>query len=260
MVTPGTVRTLPLILSLKIRGPNRENWRSLSPRMNISQTFAIALLWAVAQVELRAQDQVPNTLMNKETLASRVQRLEPNLAEIIRSADTRIEVLETPFFRKGTIYLVVYMGPHHPLAFTVGCAEPDFTVLLPANPEGFVQLAGKSDLRLDSDRLRISYVIVFLESTRDFARRFQILNRFDDIQLIARPTEQEKQRYEKLRNAYESAVRPPTIILENEEWKVMVIALKGQDLVRLEIKLFDNGKVTVGESIIERDLPINYAK
>jgi type VI secretion system secreted protein VgrG len=86
------------------------------------------------------------------------------------------------------------------------------------------------------------------------------LHRFDDIQLIARPTEQEKQRYEKLRNAYESVVRPSMIISQDGHWKVTVFALKGQDLVRLDIKLSANGKVAPNESILERDLPISYAK
>jgi hypothetical protein len=229
---------------------------------------ATAMLAGIASVLIATQRESeahphpvnPTKMINKEALASRIEHLQPNLGAILRSATTRIEQIDTPFFEKGAIYRVVHIGPHHPLVFTVGCAERDFTVLLPANPEAFAQLAAKSALQLDSDKSRVSYAIVFLESTRNFDRRFQILRRFDDIELIAKASEQEKQRYEQLRSSYGSVIRPPTIASQDGKWTIAVIALKGQDLVRMEVKLDANGNVTLAESTLEKNLPISYAK
>jgi hypothetical protein len=222
----------------------------------------IASVLITTQRESEAQPQTvnPTKMISKEALALRIERLEPNLAAIVRSATTRIDQIDTPFFEKGAIYRVVHIGRHHPLVFTVGCAERDFTVLLPANPEAFAQLAAESGLRLDSDKARVSYAIAFLESTRSFDRRFQILRRFDDIELIAKASEQEKQRYEQLRGTYGSVIRPPTIASQDGKWTVTVMVLKGQDLVRVEVKLDGSGKVALAESTIEKNLPISYAK
>ncbi len=197
--------------------------------------------------------------MDKETLAKKVETINTEVAEKIRSEHSTVEELETPFFGKGSVHRVIYSSPYRPITFVFGIAGDNFVVSLPNNRKNFIKLAERADLQINSDTLRLSYVEVFLESTRDFQSRFQIISRFADIELINKPSEEEKENYESLKAKYETKIKPPEISGQSP-WLVKLFVLKRQDLLRLNVKLSSEGQMEVGEEILEKNLPIAYVK
>jgi len=198
-------------------------------------------------------------MIDKENLAKRVEPLSKEFAGIIRLPQAEIEQLQTPFFQNGAIYRVAYYGPRHPIGFTVGCAGPDFTVLLPVNPEGFLELATRAGVYLASDQSRLAYVLTFLRTTRHFAQRFQILNSFSEVALINNPTPEHVRRYDQLKEQYSSVIGPP-VISGHAPWTISVFALVRQDLARIEVKLSADGTLERSDSVLEKDMPIAYMK
>jgi hypothetical protein len=198
-------------------------------------------------------------MIDKESLAKRVESSSPEAARLIRAENTIIDRYETPFFDKGTIYRVTHLGKYRPITFVFGLAGDDYTVSLPLNPDGFVEFAQRAGLHLDSNELRLAYVAVFLETTRDFQKRFQILRSFNDIELIRSPRPEELTRYKQLEEKYASVIRPPKIS-DSAPWEINLLVLRGQNLLKSDVVLEPDGKVKVSESILEKDLPISYVK
>jgi hypothetical protein len=194
-------------------------------------------------------------MSDNENLAERVEPLSKDLAWLIRDRNSEVQALSTPFFRQGRIWRVLHRGEHHPLVFTVGCAGADLTVLLARQPEAFQQLVAKAGLDLSTADKRLQYVITFLETTRDFGRRFQILRAARDIELIPRATPPEKDRHQQLLAKYGPVITGPVLGGEGP-WTATVFALRGQDLVQLSAKLSADGTLAVAESVLEKDVPV----
>jgi hypothetical protein len=194
--------------------------------------------------------------MDKKTLADRVKRVSQGLDEIVRSNETSIEKIETPFLRKGAIYRVVHYGKYHPMGFTVGVAEPDFTVMLPLNPAGFMELKDKGQLILsDSPEERLQYVVTFLETTRSFSQHFMVLREFEDIKLIPEPSDREKKEFVALKEKYLKAIKPPSFV---DDSKIIVFAVKERNLVKIESTINSRGDITTTEKVLEIELPIPF--
>jgi hypothetical protein len=225
----------------------------------ISVVFLVGLLGLAAgnrSLPQKPQVQKETKKMDKETLAARVEKAIPDVAEKIRAERTTIDRIETPFFADGGIYRVMYPSKYRPITFVFGVARKDYAVPLAKNPKGFAELAQTAGLDLSTDSLRLSYVEAFLESTRDFQSRFQILRSFDDIELINKASEEEKRRYEDLKNKYRSTIKPPEVSGK----EINLFVLKRQDLLRLVATVSDDGKIDIKEEILEKDLPIAYVK
>lgn len=197
--------------------------------------------------------------MDKEILAKRVETINPEVAEKVRSEHSTVEEIETPFFRKGSVHRVIYSSPYRPITFVFGIAGDDFVISLPNNQKNFIELAQKADLQINSDELRLNYVEVFLESTRDFQSRFQIIRRFDEIELLNESSKEEKENYESLKAKYETKIKPPEIAGQSP-WLVNLFVLKREDLLRLTVKLSSDGQLEIGEEVLEKNLPIAYVK
>ena len=100
-----------------------------------------------------------------------------------------------------------------------GCADPDFTVPLAHNPEGFFQLAEKAGLDLSSAELRLGYVQTFLETTGDLSQRFQVLRSYSEIKIINRASDEEVARYKQLEGKFGSVIQPPKVS-DQPPWSV----------------------------------------
>jgi hypothetical protein len=198
-------------------------------------------------------------MTDQALLAKRLAPLGAPVADLVQRPNTEVRQLDTPFLQRGHIYRVTHRAPHRPVVFTAGWVEPDFAVMLPLNPQGFAELATRAGLRLDTADGRAQYVTTFLETTRDFRFRFDILRRFADIQLVPRATAEQQGRYDRLRREYEEVLKPPAFAGDGP-WKGTVFVLKGQDLVRLDVTLCPEGKVEIAEKVLEKDLPIPYAR
>lgn len=195
-------------------------------------------------------------MVDKENLARRLEPLADQVAAMVRSPKSDVERLDTAFLSDGAIYRVIYFGAARPVGITIGCAGPDFTVLLPANPAGYMELARRGGLRLDSAEHRLRYAVVFLESTRDFSERFQILRGAGDIELVPSASAEEQERYRQLQDTYRAVIRPPQL---SETWEVSAFALVGQDLVRITVKIGPDGTIQRSDAVLEKALPIALA-
>ena len=195
---------------------------------------------------------------NKNDLARRVQPLSAELATMIRLPDTRLEQLPTPFFSRGWVVRVTHLARTSPLVFTVGGADPDYSVLLAANPKGFFELASKAGLNLASGDDQVQYVTIFLLATRDFAERFELLRSASDIRLIAEPSEEQKAKYKSMIENYADVIHPPT--RDGAGGEVKAFAILGQDLVEMHARVRNDGVIERSDQVLERDLPIAAAQ
>ena len=224
---------------------------------------AVLLLTAGALGQLQAQPGSTTreryTMIDKDSLARRVDPSNGDTAQMIRAEETQLRQYETPFFRQGSIYRVTYFLPQHPVIMVFGCAEPNFTIPLANNPEAFFELAKQAGLDLSSASLRLAYVESFLETTRNMSQRFQVLRSFSEIKIINRATEEEVARYKQLEGKFGSVIQPPRVS-DQAPWSVSLYALKAQDLVEIAAKLFPSGKVETGITVLEKNMPINTMK
>lgn len=199
-------------------------------------------------------------MIDKEELARRIEPISDGLAPIVRLEATEIKQTETPFFKHGEIYRVIYLGGSHPIVFTVGTAQSDFTTMLPLNPKGFMELKEKAGLRkFESNKEALKYVVTFLETTRSFSENFLIIEKFDDIDLIPKPTDEEKQKYETLKGKFATIIQPPQIS-GNSPWEVTVFVIKQRSLVKINAKLSGDGNIETTETILEEVLPIPFTR
>ena len=67
----------------------------------------------------------------------------------------------------------------------------------------------KAGVTLDSDEHRVAYAVTALETTRRFDETFKVLRSFDDVRLMANPTEQDMQAFRAIRQKYEPLIRLP---------------------------------------------------
>jgi len=224
--------------------------------------IVVLVVWllAFAYQPNDAQKKKGLTMIDKEKLAERIKPISDGLAPIVRLDGTKIEQAETPFFKRGEIYTVIYLGGSHPIVFTVGTAQEDFTVLLPLNPKGFIELKNKAGLRpFESKKEILQYAVTFLKTTRSFSENFRIIEKFDDINLIPQPTNEEKQQYDTLKDKFASDIQPPQIS-GNSPWKVTVFVIKRRSLVRINAAVSADGTIETTETVLEEALPIPFTR
>lgn len=199
-------------------------------------------------------------MIDKEELARRIEPISDGLAPLVKLEETKIEQIETPFFKHGDIYRVIYLGGSHPIVFTVGTTETDFTTMLPLNPKGFMELKDKAGLRsFETNKEALKYVVTFLETTRSFSENFRIIEKFDDIDLIPKPTEEEKQKYEDLKEKLATVIQPPKIS-GSSPWEATIFAIKRRSLVKINAKLSSDGNIETTETVLEETLPIPVSR
>lgn len=196
-------------------------------------------------------------MIDKESLARRLEPVEKPLADVVRIPETVVEPFSTPFFDRGIIESVTTRAPQRPFGFTVGLANDGFTSVLTNNQAGYFQLAQHAGLRLMDDSLRLAYVLAFFNAIRDYSHRFQILNRFDDIKLINQPTDDEKKQYEALRAKYANLIRPPVI---KEGSLVQLFAVKDRNLAAIQARLSPSGQIDVAENVLEKEIPVSFVR
>lgn len=200
------------------------------------------------------------SMIEKEELARRIEPISDGLAPIVRLEATEIKQLPTPFFKHGEIYQVINLGRTRPMVFTVGTAQAEFTVMLPLNPKGFMELRDKAGLRpFETNKEALQYVVTFLETTRSFSENFRIIEKFDDINLIPKPTEEEKQKYEELKGKFSTVIQAPKIS-GSSSWEAVVFTIKKRSLVKINAKLSSDGDIETSETVLEETLPIPFTR
>lgn len=189
-------------------------------------------------------------------LARRVAALDPYLGEAMFRPGTSIRELSAPF-REGALYEVAVRLKPRPLLFSVGTAEPDFAVLLEDNPDGFTELAARARVRLDTPADREAYARAFLAATRSHSLVFAVIGGASDLAPRPGIDEASDARLTALKARYAPLIAPLSIT-EDAPWRARLFALRGRDLVRMELTLHPGGRVGVREAVLERALPVPY--
>jgi len=190
-------------------------------------------------------------------LSLRIRPLDAYLAAAVEAPETRVTQLATPFFERGAVFLITARTGSRPLLFTVGLAEPDFAVLLESDAEAFGELAARAGVRLETPGDRAAYAGTFLAATRAFDRTFTVVHSVDDIVVRPSPSEEAAARFAEMRAAHGAAIEPPTLS-DDAPWLYRLFALRGRELVRIELTLHRDGRVTTREAVLARALPVAY--
>ncbi|MGB7069386.1 MAG: hypothetical protein WBD22_07810 [Pyrinomonadaceae bacterium] len=194
----------------------------------------------------------------KEELAKKVEKIDADTAAVIRSENSKLTTLPTPFYRSGKIYRVEKFAPTRPIIRYIGVGDDDFTTILNANEKGFFELADKAGISIEPREARAEYLKTFLETVVAGNKRLQIVGSVKEIKprpnLDDAKNEELKQFYRK----YEKTV-VPVKCSDAMPSSCVVFAVKGQDLVRIDAKISFAGQVEMKVTILESNLLIPYA-
>jgi hypothetical protein len=221
---------------------------------------ACALLLAVGahSAQIAAQQEV--TMSDRNPLAQLVEPINAEVARLIRDQATTIQRLDTPFLRHGLIFRIDWYGPHKPVSVTIGYARPDnFTVLLPTNTAGFRELMAKAGVVLDSDEQRVAFAVTELETTRRFDETFMVLRSFEDLRLMANPTEHDQHRFRAISQKYGPVIHLPRTEGDGP-WKMPIYVLSRNDLCLFTITLDTLGNSTITKQVLEANTPLLPAR
>lgn len=222
--------------------------------MMVRMLAAWALLAAAEPVPLPLQQE--DVMSDRVPLARLVEPLNAEIARMIRDPDTEVHRLKTPFLAQGLIFRIDWSGPNKPFSLTIGYARRDnFTVLLPANTAGFNELVAKAGVVLDSDQQRVALAVTELETTRRFDETFVVLRSFEDLRLMANPTEQDQQRFREIRQKYGPVIRLPRAE-GGGPWELPIYVLSRNDLCLFTVTLDPSGKSTVAQEVLVANTPL----
>jgi hypothetical protein len=190
-----------------------------------------------------------------QMILQRVETLDAEFARRMKKEPTKVTRVPAGFFKKGTIYHIAVNGRYGPVMMTLGIAEPDYSVSLSNNPDGFFELAKRAGTQLDAPQLRDAYVRVFLDTTKNLAKRTQFLDKFPDLRQTDTTTPQDLERYHALKEKYGKTIRP-LHLSEDEPWTGKAYALVIWDLVEYDVTLQEDGKIEVKTNVLEKTMPI----
>ena len=196
--------------------------------------------------------------MNKQKLAQRVEKIEPSLAAFILDENSELERVAAPFFKTAAIYKAQGFEPTRPQILFVGCDDTDFCAILNANPKGFFELAQKSPPDLGKKELRLDYLDFFFTVTNPNDERLLLLDGADDIKPRPNLSATETQQFKQFHDKYQKIIHAPTVS-DNSPYKAVIFAVKGQNLIRIDAILTNDGKINLSETVLEKDLLIPYA-
>lgn len=197
-------------------------------------------------------------MMDRTELAVLVEPLNDTFAEMLRSEMTDVEQVPTPFLVDGTIYRVTHFLPTRPVGFTVGCVGTS-AALLASNPDAYMRLAQAGRVWLPDDAARLAYVVTFLETTRSFGERFQIVSSVEEIVPRSGLDPEKLERFAAIRARLRDQVTPPRIA-GSGPWEVTVFAIHRQALEHITLELDSGASIRSTPRVIEPDLPIAYAR
>jgi len=198
------------------------------------------------------------TVDDKENLAQRLEKVDVDSANIIRNADSKLKQLSTPFFRVGKIYRVSQSLTTRPLVIFIGIDEKDFAAVLNANPDGYFELAKKSELVLETRDLKLDYAKTFLETVESKNKRLLILQNVKDIKERPNLDETKKKEFVAFQSKYEKIIVPP-YVNDSIPYEATFFVVKKQDLVRLDLYVSADGKIEIKDTVLEKNILIPYA-
>jgi hypothetical protein len=199
-----------------------------------------------------------DSMPDAKELASRLSATDAPSAEFVRAPEAQLTAYPTPFFTKGGVIKVLRNLPSHPALLFVGWS-PELVIALTGKPEAFTQLAAKAGLSLDSAEKRNGYVRAYYETTRVMSKRFQVLDKIEDLKPRPNLPPPEQARLAEIQKAHGPAVKP-VAMSDAPPYKGSLFAVKDQALVRYDVTLAASGELDAKETTLEPNLPIPIAR
>ena len=199
-------------------------------------------------------DAVPDA----KELASRLSATDQPSAQFVSAPEAQLTPYPTPFFGKGGVFKVLRNLPTHPALLFVGWS-PELVVALTAKPDAFTQLAAKAGLSLDTPEKRNGYVRAYYETTRIMSKRFEVLDKIEDIKARPNMPPPEQARFAEIQKTHGPVVKPVSMS-DAAPYKGSIFAAKDMALVRYDVTLSANGEVDAKETVLEPSLPIAIAR
>lgn len=204
---------------------------------------------------------VKNEIQNKNTerkqmndeILEKIKRIDETLANKVQSRKARIEKIDTPFLNDGNIYQISEFTPTRPVVYYLGLSKKQ-EAFLNQNAESFYSFVKDAGINIDKKELRIEYVKTYLRVVYVPNQRLQILENIDEVKERPNLPEEKRKAFAEFKEKYSSIVKRPECSLTN----CILFAIKGQDLVRFDVKL-DQEKVEINEEVLEKQLLIPYA-
>lgn len=193
--------------------------------------------------------------MDKQILAKRVESIDPAVSAIISDKVSQVQQIKTPFLKNGVIHKVSKFAPTRPIVIYVGTIEPDFTSIISAEPEKYFEFIRRSGLVDTSNELRISYLLNFLDVTNS-GKRLQVLNSVDDIKERPNLSDVQKTQFNEFREKFRPVIAAPK---QSADGSYIVYAVKGQDLVQLNLTIKEDKSIERKETVLEKNLLIPYS-
>ncbi len=233
-------------------------------KLFIYLTLALCFQQNCNTVQLNSPNQIKPTptpkqekknVMDKESLAKKIESIDANTATIIRDANTKIEQISTSFLQSGEIFVATKFAPSRLIQIYIG-KNDDAVFLIGGNAEKYFEFIEKAKLSLNNSETRIAYLNNFLQITEAGKGRFQILESIADIKIRPNLSDENKQKFVAFQAKFKSIITPIKEIGDN---KFAVFIIIRQDLVKLELSIKSDNKIERKDEILEKDLLIPYA-
>ena len=192
--------------------------------------------------------------LTRKELAHRAAHLGHPILTTLGQPETVVERIPTAFFSSGSIYRVSTRPPERPRVYNLGVWGEDGINVLNTSPESYFELAANSGLKLTTGDDYVAYVLVFLESTRDFTGRPQILSKIEESWWLEKPTPEEIRKRDEVIAKYKTVVEGPRLSSESST-TVVVYLIRDRALVRMDAKVEGDGRIKITEKVLEAEMP-----
>lgn len=214
------------------------------------------------RVEVLKLGEGPSRSGLRSDLAEQIETADKGIARMIRSAATELELLDTPFLKKGRVCQFTYSTSQGPMSFFIGSSDTGWAGLLSGQPKNFFRLAKVGQLEFDRHEDHLNYLFTYLKSTRAIASEFRVLRSAQELKLspAARASsalaKEKESQLKEIRSAYQSLIEPPSIS-SRIPLRAVIFAVKKRDLVRYDLELNRDGIVEEIETPLEFNLPLS---
>lgn len=193
--------------------------------------------------------------MDKQILAKRVEPIDPAVSQIISDKTSQIQQLSAPFLKNGVISKVSKFAPTRPIIVYIGTVEPDFTSIISSDPEKYFEFIRRAGLIESNNEARTAYLLNFLEVTNS-GKRLQILNSVDEIKQRPNLNDEQKAQFNEFHEKFRTIITAPK---QSADGSYVVFAVKGQDLVQLNLTIKEDKSIERKDTVLEKNLLIPYS-
>lgn len=179
-------------------------------------------------------------------------------AELVTHAKTRVDVYPAPFLNTYRIYRVEHLNPYKPDVFYAGFAPGRPAYLLTAYPQGYVALAQKDGVLIDSPETAVSYVTVYFEVTRSMSSLSYVVSNVDEMRFLRNMTDEQARTKASFIEKYRTVIAPPTAQPSASGYEVIAFTVTQQVLTRHTFKVSSGGEIEDDAIVLEQDLPLVF--